>query len=697
MKKLLGITVFCIALFLGVVGYTSFTQTGSAFDATYWKERYDQSQWMLLGSTRTIGDDGLYAYVGDAMMHGRDPTTINAEMPPFGKYLIGLSILLTGSWWAAAYGTYIIILGVFFALAWIYLGSIPKEKRFLFSLLGTGLVATDPLLLKQAYMSMLDATLLVFLLLHTYLTKRYADKRHRRWIVLAGITLGLFASIKFPAFAPVVALSMTVPILLHGHIIEDALLYGASALTAYLGTYIVYFFSGHSLLDWLKVQKWIINFYASSHLPRYPESVYGYLLTGRYRDLFTGAWSLAPERTVVWVACIVMIGVVIILRWKSIFTFVRSNVSTIIVAIGILGMCTIVPFWPRYTLLLLPFLYLGGILGASQIPVRFGARLVVTFGLIIMNIVASSSILLPSIDSRIGEITYEWNHQFFGDLVRHTNTRPSAYEGWIRMMNHVSTVSHIESIRIAVDPISTPLFASDIMVPATVTYLLKDCGTYTHRTEFHMVRTTGGWKLSWDWSYVYPSLTDSSSVLYSSTPMRRGTLRAVDGKILAEDAAGMMISLIPKNIDPTTEEKLYRRLSELIGGSVSFDAIQARVRTTTRYSEPIAIGSLSISEDIQHELLTNYAGGAVVLTPTTVRRIYGGDGYVGKTEHPLDDAFGKLLYSPATDRGVSGLEKTYDGTLAATGTCGLSVHDATGRITLIKQWDGANGQDVTGE
>src|SRR5438552_1706497 len=60
------------------------------YDANYWKERYLHSQWVVPNSKESIGDDGLYAYAGWEYIHGRDPTTLNAEMPPFGKYVIGL-------------------------------------------------------------------------------------------------------------------------------------------------------------------------------------------------------------------------------------------------------------------------------------------------------------------------------------------------------------------------------------------------------------------------------------------------------------------------------------------------------------------------------------------------------------------------------------------------------------------------------
>lgn len=44
-------------------------------------------------SKRIIGDDGLFSYVGYNLAKGADPSLINPETQPVGKYLIGFSIL----------------------------------------------------------------------------------------------------------------------------------------------------------------------------------------------------------------------------------------------------------------------------------------------------------------------------------------------------------------------------------------------------------------------------------------------------------------------------------------------------------------------------------------------------------------------------------------------------------------------------
>ena len=63
----------------------------SRFDPQYWKQRYEKSQWVTFNSKQPIGDDGLYAYAGWEYVHGKNPILNSPQVPPLGKYLIGVS------------------------------------------------------------------------------------------------------------------------------------------------------------------------------------------------------------------------------------------------------------------------------------------------------------------------------------------------------------------------------------------------------------------------------------------------------------------------------------------------------------------------------------------------------------------------------------------------------------------------------
>src|SRR5687767_7985210 len=64
----------------------------SSYDVSYWKDRFEHSQWAMPLSKRIIGDDGLFSYVGYTLALGADPTRVNPETLPVSKYFIGFFI-----------------------------------------------------------------------------------------------------------------------------------------------------------------------------------------------------------------------------------------------------------------------------------------------------------------------------------------------------------------------------------------------------------------------------------------------------------------------------------------------------------------------------------------------------------------------------------------------------------------------------
>src|SRR3990167_8189705 len=151
MRFFAKLLVLIILSHLALVLFTNRAVFFSKFDEVYWKDKYEHSQWKLPLSVRTLGDDGLYLYEGFRLIHGGDPTLLNAEVPPLGKYLIGLSILLFGNghWYGFIVNASVIFL--------VYLLT---KNMFV-----TALVATDPLITSQFPLTMLDSLQLMFLLL----------------------------------------------------------------------------------------------------------------------------------------------------------------------------------------------------------------------------------------------------------------------------------------------------------------------------------------------------------------------------------------------------------------------------------------------------------------------------------------------------------------------------------------------------
>ena len=185
-----------IALLISYLLLIVFSNRGlffSTFDAVYWQDKYEHSQWKLPLSVRTLGDDGLYLYEGYRLMHGGDPTLLNAEVPPLGKYLIGITNALFGNpYWFG----FIVNLGI---LTCVFLLTKRLTASTMFSSLAILLLATDPLFTNQYALTMLDSLQALFLLIYCLLIIKSTDQKKGilLWPTLAGLSLGFFLKRSF--------------------------------------------------------------------------------------------------------------------------------------------------------------------------------------------------------------------------------------------------------------------------------------------------------------------------------------------------------------------------------------------------------------------------------------------------------------------------------------------------------------------
>lgn len=312
------------------------------YDPAYWKDRYLKSQWVDPQSKESIGDDGLYAYAGWEYVHGADPTLINAEMPPLGKYLIGLSILIFRNQNLFALLIGILVLFVFYKLNRLIL------KDNFWALLPVALFSLEPLYYQQLRAPYLDTLYLLFLLSTFYflfkekfllsavfLGLMAATKNTVSTFILVGGTCGLYLLIAKKKKLPLFLKSLLVSILI------------------LLLTYSRYFWLGHSFRDFLGVQKWVLNFYAIG-----AKGTLGMVFPmffNRWQTWWDGVLKI-KEWQITWPILLVTGS------WYLVSSILRrrhDDLSLIVIWLVIyLMFLSFIPVWPRYFLLLLPFLYL---------------------------------------------------------------------------------------------------------------------------------------------------------------------------------------------------------------------------------------------------------------------------------------------------------------------------------------------------
>lgn len=258
----------------------------SVFDTRYWGERYQRSQWAKgYEATELMGDAELYAYAGWRQVKGDDPTEINAEVPPLGRYLLGFSILIFGN-----QNIISPILGII--LLWItYLISREILGKTNWALLPILLLSLDKLFKENLTTSMLDLPLAVFMALAFYFLIK--ARENRRLYPAVAVCLAAISATKMYllGFALTATIGLYLLFCLIVFHLPDIFWFFASLpifILAYCGFYIVYFINGNNLLDFKYLHFWIRHF-AWVRVDNYPKGeIFKILLFGRWLTWWEG-------------------------------------------------------------------------------------------------------------------------------------------------------------------------------------------------------------------------------------------------------------------------------------------------------------------------------------------------------------------------------------------------------------------------
>jgi len=310
------------------------------FDSKYWTKRYQESQWVIPNSKNPIGDDGLYMYAGYRYIQGDDPSLLNAEMPPLGKYLIGIFEVTTG---------FIGIFSMFFSgisLILLYIFNKKVFKSSFFALIPIALFSVEPIFPPQINAPYLDTLYLSLLLLGFIflLNKKY---------LFTGIIFGLFMSVKSPILVIVVYASIITWLIFKKEFsLRKLLIMVLPTFFVFILTYTSTFLHGHNLLYFLKVQKYILHFYSSGAKPVIG-AVFPMIFSGTWFTWF-GSIQRVSEWNIIWPIALILTGIGGYLGFRKKYSIVVFQLIWIVFYLTFLSFT---PIFARYLLLLLPFLY----------------------------------------------------------------------------------------------------------------------------------------------------------------------------------------------------------------------------------------------------------------------------------------------------------------------------------------------------
>lgn len=554
----------------------------STFDSSYWKDKYEHSQWKLPLSIRTLGDDGLYLYEGYRLIHGGDPTTTNAEVPPLGKYLIGTSIKLFGNGYWFGFLSCVSILFIFYLTA---------SKLFINPMLAIGLTAlltVDPLFTNQYILTMVDALQSFWLLAYMYILHTITTKKYSLWHILCmGMCVGFFGGTKFPLLAGIPFVIGMIPLTQSTKRVRYFGAYILGISIAYLVPYVPYFIYGHTLTDFLHVQKWTVSFYRNSGLvPTYGSALIN-LLFGSFQNIYSRMWQTAPFWSPVWTAlCITSIVLILpIIKplkiWRPILYLAASFTF----------FYTIIPFWTRYLVVLLPLLYLLFGFAISRINPKLQSILLWIF--IAVNCVYSLNHFFPTPTETIKLFTYNWNNQFFSDMYEDIDKSSKTKMNRAVFQQFGLTTAYdgeIEKTEVSYSPPKISFFASYVTIPATITYITRHLGPFTIHTSIPLHKEQNRWKISWDWNMYLPGLTKNTHLQTTYVEATRGDIIASDKKKLATDFSSVMIWVTPNKIQTNEETLLLQTLENVFDRNIRSIYLHQRLYGNVLTDRPIPMG-----------------------------------------------------------------------------------------------------------
>jgi len=522
MKKYIPIIFFALLVFFVLCFYKSIYQ--AKYDHSYAKDLYDHSQWMMPLATRSIGDNLLHQVAGFDLIKTGRYFEINPEVPPLGKLLYGFSIVLFKNGELISALLFIISVILFYFV----LKAIFKDKKTIY--IGTFLFIIEPIVFSQASYTMLDLPQLVVLLAHILMMLSLFDSKKNNFILtlLAGLSLGLFISIKIGFFAAVILLADFI-LLWKSKKIKFLPVILILSVVTYCLTYFPYF-SNHSLLDFAKAQKWMLKFYLSSTAKPILGMIIISILTGFYRGWSSHAsWDRFPEWSIFWVIYFISF----VLFAFNLFKKREKNEKLkyiFYLALGMIFLNLFITFWVRYLLLIIPLLI---ILFLKIILPRFNKKTFIL--LFVFFILQALFFLRQNPKYTVAGVKETWEkgiyQELYGYLDKKSQKSINRYDFW-RSMQEVDRKLGYPKRQITIRTGFVSPFADEVRADFLIVYF-TDIGKIKNTKKIIFKREGASWKINWDKELVLTGLL-TGKISSTFTHKIYGKLMLKDGTVLSE-------------------------------------------------------------------------------------------------------------------------------------------------------------------
>lgn len=321
---------------------------------TTYQDLFDQSQYVVVGSTIHIPDEFFYSLAAWKYLHGENPILFNAEQPPLGKYFIAATInwfnneRLTGPIFN------LLVLLALLILAWVIF------KSIIWSLALTALFGFEKLFLVQIrYAPLLDNIQLFFILMSFFFYIQ--GLKNRQLMIWAYVFLGLVISVKFWVTGAVILMTWVAHQLIFKSRVKllKFLVLAPISLIPLIMSYLPALLHGENLRKIFAVQKYILV-YHQGKFTFDPIALWDLLIFNRWHVGWEGVTKSAVDWQITW-------SLVTILSFIAIWQILKKNwLKNLQSPIGLIAIWVTIylvfllfgTVLPRYLIPVLPALYI---------------------------------------------------------------------------------------------------------------------------------------------------------------------------------------------------------------------------------------------------------------------------------------------------------------------------------------------------
>jgi hypothetical protein len=436
----------------------------------------------------------------------------------------------------------------------------------------------------------------------------------------------------------------------------------------------------------------MLSIYLQSQLKTHVGAIWLTLLAGKFPDLVTGSLMNISQWWILWPIMTIsgVIMAILVLPSKRISIF---NKGLSIFVLATLAVYTIIPSYPRYLVLLLPFLYLFGV-KFMQIVIKKNRMMFLCLILLIYGLVNAFFFLLPKPDIPLNGFYYNLSHLFFQDIyqedISNINDLGLTRNQFRDIAGKALDGAKIKEIDVKELSKNIPIFASEGSVKIREEYKTQDLGEFYEDKTIKLVKQNDEWKIKWDWSLVFNGFLPNYKMETQIIPGKRGSIISNNGMYLAEDVDGYLISVNPEKINLSKEQLMLKTFSAY--------GYKDGVNFQNAYLENVLPSSsvpiFTTSQDLSHENKDNLLSFPGITLSTYKSRVF-----TNINPMSIDNLFYKecctRIYSSYNYHGIKGLEEQYDSTLWGYSGGKILLEDSKGaiiRVVFVK--DKKDGRDV---